>query len=72
MTDSGAPFRRYLRFLRPDLHADIDDEMDFHLAMRTRDMERAGHGENAAREPAERIFCGLNAIKHECPNYGGG
>ena len=50
MTDSGAPFRRYLRFLRPDIRADIDDELDFHLAMRTRDMERAGHGENAARK----------------------
>ena len=66
MTDSGAPFRRYLRFLRPDLRADIDEEVDFHLAMRTRDMERAGHGENAAREAAERVFGDLNAIKHEC------
>ena len=65
MTDSGAP-RRYLRFLRPDLRADIDDELDFHLAMRTRDMERAGHGETAAREAAERTFGDLNAIRNEC------
>jgi len=66
MTDSGAPFRRYLRFLRPDIRADIDDELDFHLALRTRDMERAGHGENAAREAAERDFGDLTAIRNEC------
>ena len=38
---SGAGWRRYLRFLRPDLRADINDELDFHLAMRVRDLERA-------------------------------
>lgn len=66
MPDSGAGWRRYLRFLRPDLRADINDELDFHLAMRTRDMERAGHGENAAREAAEGVFGDLNAIKNQC------
>jgi predicted permease len=66
MTDSGPPFRRYLRFLRPDLRADIDDELDFHLAMRARDLERAGHAENAAREAAERTFGNLDAIRNEC------
>ena len=65
MTDSGASFRRYLRFLRPDLRADIDDELDFHLAMRVRDLERAGYGDHA-REAAERSFGDLNAVRTAC------
>ena len=66
MTDAGASWRRYLRFIRPDLRADIDDELAFHLAMRAKDLERAGHAEPAAREAAERSFGDLDAIRNEC------
>jgi predicted permease len=66
MPAGGPAWRRYLRFLRPDLQADIDDELDFHLAMRTRDLERAGQGEASAREAAERVFGDVNAIRSEC------
>ena len=62
MTDSGPPFRRYLRFLRPDLRADIRDEMDFHLDMRARDFELRGHDAPSAREAAERAFGDIGAI----------
>ena len=64
--DAGAAWRRYLRFLRPDLRADVDDELDFHLAMRTRDLERAGHAAPLARETAERSFGDVDAIRAAC------
>jgi putative ABC transport system permease protein len=63
---SGAGWRRYVRFLRPDLRADINDELDFHLAMRIRDLERAGHAPVAARDAAEQSFGDVNAIRAEC------
>jgi putative ABC transport system permease protein len=66
MTDAGASWRRYLRFIRPDLRADIDDELAFHLAMRAKEMERAGQGVQAAREAAERVFGDVDAIRNEC------
>ncbi len=66
MTDAGASWRRYLRFIRPDLRGDIDDELAFHLAMRAKEMERAGQGELAAREAAERVFGDVDAIRNEC------
>src|SRR5690348_10525296 len=40
-------WRRYLRFWGPDIDADIDDELRFHLEMRARDYEAQG------RSPAE-------------------
>ena len=33
---TGAPpWRRYLRFLRPNVREDVDEELAFHLDMRT-------------------------------------
>ena len=64
MPGPGAGWRRYLRFLRPDLRADIRDEMDFHLDMRARDLERQGYHGPSAREEAERTFGDVAAI-HE-------
>jgi putative ABC transport system permease protein len=65
-SSSGAGWRRYLRFLRPDLRADINDELDFHLAMRVRDLERAGRAPAEARDAAELSFGDVNAIRDEC------
>jgi len=44
-------WRRYRAFFRPDIAADVDDELRFHLEMRTADFERRGH----SREEAERL-----------------
>ena len=44
-------FRRYLRFWGADPRRDVDDELDFHLAMRTAEFERDG----MSREDAERM-----------------
>jgi predicted permease len=43
-------FRRYLRFWRADPRRDVDDELEFHLAMRAAEFEQGG----MCREDAER------------------
>jgi len=35
-------WRRYLRFWRPNVERDVDDEMRFHLEMREREYVAAG------------------------------
>ena len=49
-------WRRYLRFWGPDIEADIDDELSFHLEMRERDYLAAGLSAGAAREEALARF----------------
>ncbi|MEA2562497.1 MAG: hypothetical protein QOH06_4001 [Acidobacteriota bacterium] len=49
-------WRRYLRFWGPDLEADIEDELRFHLDMRERDFLAAGLPPDAAREEALARF----------------
>ncbi|HVS00679.1 MAG TPA: ABC transporter permease [Thermoanaerobaculia bacterium] len=49
-------WRRYLRFWGPDVEADIDDELRFHLEMRERDGLAAGLPPAAAREEALARF----------------
>ena len=49
-------WRRYLRFWGPDIEADIDDELRFHLDMRERDFRAAGLPPAAAREEALARF----------------
>ena len=44
-------WRRYRAFFRPDVDADVDDELRFHLEMRIADFVRRGH----SREEAERL-----------------
>jgi predicted permease len=66
MEKPRAGWRRYLRFLRPDLRADINDELAFHLEMRTRDFERLGQPGPEAFEAAQRDFGDLAAIRDAC------
>jgi predicted permease len=49
-------WRRYLRFWGPDVAADVDDELRFHLEMRERDFLAAGLSPAAAREEALARF----------------
>ena len=44
-------WRRYRAFFRPNVDADVDDELRFHMDMRIADYERHGH----SREEAERL-----------------
>ena len=49
-------WRRYLRLLGPDVRADVDDELRFHLEMGTEELE----GELATQR--QRIETGLAAL----------
>jgi len=55
--DFGAPrWRRYLRFWGPDVDADVDDELQFHLDMRARELEARGLSSDDARRAAALRF----------------
>jgi predicted permease len=58
------PFwRRYARLLRPDVRADVDDELNFHLAAKVDQLIAQGLAPDAARREAERQFGELNAVQ---------
>ena len=49
-------WRRYLRFWGPNVDADVDDELRFHLEMRARDYAARGlTSDDALRAAAERF-----------------
>src|SRR5262245_27124628 len=45
-------WRRYLRFWRADVRADIDDELRFHLSERVEELSAAGVPADAAKRQA--------------------
>ncbi|HET7565968.1 MAG TPA: ABC transporter permease, partial [Gemmatimonadaceae bacterium] len=59
-------WRRYLRFFKPDISADVDDELEFHLAMRTEELIAKGMTPAAARAEALRRMHDLQGVKREC------
>lgn len=64
------PPKRYrrlfrLRFTRAD-EADVDEEFQFHLTMRTRELERYGHSPERAREIALRQFGDIDDARRVC------
>ncbi|HEX4934792.1 MAG TPA: ADOP family duplicated permease [Gemmatimonadaceae bacterium] len=56
-------WRRYLRFLGPDVEADIDDELAFHLAERVEALRAAGKSEGAARAQALAEFGDVSDVR---------
>ena len=63
-------WRRYLRLFGTDIAADVDDELQFHLAMRTDELVEHGWAPDAARREAERLFGDVSAIASECRQLG--
>ncbi len=61
-TDRSPAWRRYLRFLRSDIEADVDDEMRFHLEMRAREYEARGFAPRAARRAARERFGDVDRV----------
>jgi len=59
-------WRRYLRFWRPDVRADVDDEFAFHMQERVDDLMARGMDENAARQEALRLFGDMTGARREC------
>ncbi len=66
ISNAGPRWRRYLRFWRADVRADVDDELAFHLDMRRRDLEARGLADDAARSEAERRFGDVAAVRDSC------
>jgi hypothetical protein len=66
ISDPGPRWRRYLRFWRADVRADVDDELAFHLDMRRRDLEARGLADDVARDEAERRFGDVAAVRDTC------
>ena len=64
MIDSKIPaWRRYLRFLRPNVQADIDDELGFHLTERIDALIAAGEAPDVARAQALEEFGDVASVR---------
>jgi putative ABC transport system permease protein len=63
-------WRRYLRFLGPDVPADVDDELRFHIEMRTRELIARGLSPEAARAEALRRFGDVEGVRRACEAEG--
>jgi putative ABC transport system permease protein len=63
-------WRRYRRFWESNPRADLDDELAFHLAMRTEEFRRAGHDPDEAEGLAMQRFGDLERIRRECHDLG--
>ena len=58
------PFwRRYARLWKPDVRADVDDELHFHLAAKVDQLIAQGMNPDAARREAERQFGELAMVQ---------
>ena len=58
-----ATWRRYLRFFGPDIEADIDDELSFHLAERIEALRAEGRSEAEARAQALEEFGDVRDVR---------
>jgi predicted permease len=71
MPGSRTPaWRRYLRFWGQNLGADIDDELRFHLDMRTEEQIRRGVSPPQARSQALQRFGDLERVRLDCTRIG--
>lgn len=67
MSNSPPPlWRRYLRFWRANVRADVDDELQFHLKERVDELMARGIDEATARGEALRRFGDIEGVKETC------
>jgi putative ABC transport system permease protein len=59
-------WRRYVRFWRSNVKADVDDEFQFHVQERIDDLVARGMNPRAARDEALRGFGDLEQLKGAC------
>ncbi|HEV7498977.1 MAG TPA: ABC transporter permease, partial [Vicinamibacteria bacterium] len=64
----GRPFRSLLG--RASVEREVDRELEFHLAMRERELVEAGMDPAAARAEARRRFGDLERVREECGTVG--
>ena len=62
-------WRRYLRFWGPNIEADVDEELAFHLAMRTRDFVARGMSPEEARRAAAERFGDVARIGNQLRDH---
>ena len=58
-------WRRYLRFWRRDVVADVNDELEFHFASRVAEFEAAGMSRLDAIDAARRRFGDVDAVRDD-------
>jgi predicted permease len=63
-------WRRYLRFLGPNVPADVDDELEFHIQTRADELVLRGLSPSAARTRAVTEMGDLGRAKRECVAIG--
>jgi putative ABC transport system permease protein len=63
-------WRRYVRFWRPDIAADVDDEIEFHVQETVDDLVAHGMAREAATVEAVRRLGDLNHVKQTCRALG--
>ena len=63
-------WRRYLRFFGPDVGADVEDELRFHLEMRAEELVEEGWSPEAARQEAQRLFGNVREVASDCRRVG--
>jgi predicted permease len=66
----NASWRRYVRFWGARVDADVDDELQFHLDMRTRDYMARGMSEPDARREAARRIGDVPGTRDACLTIG--
>jgi putative ABC transport system permease protein len=62
----AARWRRYLRFWRPNVDADVDEEIRFHMEEETEALVARGMSPALARDEALRRFGDVNHFRREC------
>ena len=62
-------WRRYLRFWGPDVDADVEEELGFHLEMRARDFEAMGMTPDEARRAAQERFGDVERVGGELRDH---
>jgi predicted permease len=63
-------WRRYLRFRRPNVERDVDDEMRFHFEMREREYVAAGLSPQDAHAEALRRFGDVDGVRESLYHIG--
>jgi putative ABC transport system permease protein len=63
-------WRRYLRFWRPNVVEDVDDELRFHTEMRVREFIARGMSEVEARQAVRNRLGDVDAARDECIELG--
>ncbi|HKW12333.1 MAG TPA: permease prefix domain 1-containing protein, partial [Gemmatimonadaceae bacterium] len=58
-------WRRYLRFVRPNVVADVDEELEFHVSMRVERNMALGMTPDEARHEALARFGDIAVVRHE-------